>query len=91
MNKKLKVMWILLVLMWICNLSAVIMGIFSKTAYWVLLGCWAAFVIAIIVIDILMAIDLKKQEKELEEDRKRLEELIKGYLVTSLKEDNKEE
>lgn len=88
MNKKLKVMWILLVLMWICNLSAVIVGIFSKTAYWVLLGCWAAFVIAIIVIDILIAIDFKKQEKA---DSKRLEELLKGYLTVSLKEDNKEE
>lgn len=95
MDKKMRTMWILIILMWICYLSAVIVNIFSDIAYWILLGVWAVIVIAIIVVNILIAIDFKKQERELnrtlEEDRKHLEELIKGYLAVSLKteEENK--
>lgn len=88
MNKKIKVMWILIILMWLCWLSAVIVNKFSNIAYWILLGCWAMFVIAIIINIILMGIDLKRQERKYEISKEHLEELIKRYLILSLNNEN---
>lgn len=87
---KIKIMWILNILMWLCWLSAVVVNNFSHIAYWILLGCWAAFVIAIIVVDILIIKDLKRLEQELEPkiDEKHLEKLITGYLAISLESEN---
>lgn len=97
MDKKIKVMWILIILMWLCWLSSIIVNIFSNIAYWILLGCWAMVVIAIIINNILIAIDFKKQEREYnliaDDSAKHLEELIKGYLAVSLdnEKENKED
>lgn len=88
MNKKILTMNILITIMWICWLTSVIVGFFSKTAYWVLLGCWAALVIAIIVIDILIEIDFKKQEKKLNEE---LREFVLKHLLPEENKETKEE
>lgn len=87
---KIKIMWILNILMWLCWLSAVIVNNFSHIAYWILLGCWAVCVIAIVIVDILIIKDLKRQEQviELKQDEKYLEELITRYLAISLESEN---
>lgn len=86
MEKKLT--WIFLILMWVSLIASLIVKEFSNIGYWILFGCWAVFCIANLVYLGFWWRDIKKQEKELEqkfeEDKKRLEQLIKGYLTISL-------
>lgn len=90
---KTKILNILIISMWILLIASFIVWPFSKLAYWILYGLWGAVWIAIIVLNIFILIDIKKKsrdlDKQLERDRKHLEELIKGYLAIELANDNK--
>lgn len=64
MNKKLITMWIFHILMWIFLTAAIISGIFSKTAYWILMGGWLVFATANIITCIIVARSIKKEEQK---------------------------
>lgn len=95
MNKKNKIMWILCALNWVFCFIAIAVSPYSSIAWWIMFSLQIVCLVGIIVLGVWSLIDLKREWKELdrklEEDRKRLEELIKGYLVASLKEENQED
>lgn len=68
MKKKLITMWIFNILMWVCLVSAIISGIFSRTAYWILMGCWLAFAIANIITCIVISRSIKREEQQILKD-----------------------
>lgn len=64
MNKKLKKMWIFNFLMWACLVAAIISMFFSKTAYYILMGCWLVFITGNFITCIIFARSIKKEEQQ---------------------------
>ena len=84
MKKKLITMWIFNILMWICLASAIISGIYSRTAYWILMGCWLVFAIANIITCMVISRSIKiEEQKTIKEWDEIFKQQWEGYAITA--------
>lgn len=57
---KIKLMWMFNILAHLCLIAGLIAGMYSRCAYWVLMGCWAVFIVCNIVCCIIVGRDIKR-------------------------------
>ena len=83
MNTKNKIMITLCVLNWVFCILGIILRPFSIVAWWITFGLQLVCLVATIIVAILNVIELKREErrllKQLAENRKHFEELVRLY------------
>ena len=94
MNTKNKLMIMFCILSWVFCSIGILVRQHSIVGWWITFSMQIVCLIAVIVLGIITAIELKREWKELDrkhkENEKYLEELIKGWLALKLEEDKDE-
>lgn len=63
-----KILYTLLILMWVSLIASIIVQYFSMVAYWVLLGVWDILCVSILITSIIDLIKIRNRQKKLNKD-----------------------